>query len=156
MYSSYSLGCLKCTTLTTMVVTPVSRTGSTGPIVVTPVSCTGSIGPVVLTCFVYQKYRFRMLVWRPATLAEGFRGFSQSPLANAGTLTRIGKRPLPSTSFPVHYSLTNMSFHSIYFELLTVSFKEPQINEKADRDNLSSVCQSFSFIEAFLNALQSQ
>jgi hypothetical protein len=48
---------------------------------------------------------------RPATLTEFFRGCPQSLQANSGIAPSIRPRPLPSISYPIHYSLS--SSHSM-------------------------------------------
>jgi hypothetical protein len=49
-------------------------------------------------------------------LIEVFRGFIQSHQVNPGLLHQIRPRPLPSTSFSIHYSLTILSFGAIKSE----------------------------------------
>jgi len=60
---------------------------------------------------------------------ESISWSSQSPVPNAATLPQIRKRPLPSKSFAVHYSLMNVSLEAVQFELPEVPLKEPQTKE---------------------------
>jgi hypothetical protein len=46
-------------------------------------------------------------------LIEDFRGFIQSHQVNPGLLHQIRQRPLPSTSFSIHYLLIILSFDAI-------------------------------------------
>jgi hypothetical protein len=46
-------------------------------------------------------------------LSEDFRGFTQYLHANAGILLHITQLPLPSMSFPIHYSPITLSFDAI-------------------------------------------
>jgi hypothetical protein len=47
-----------------------------------------------------------------------FRGFSQCLQENAGIVSIIWPRPLPSTSLPINRSSITLSFDAIYSELL--------------------------------------
>jgi hypothetical protein len=67
---------------------------------------------------------------------------------NAATLPQIKKWPLPSKSFPVQYSLMNVSFEAVQFEVPKVPLNEPTHSA-----GLSTFSQSFGFIEVVLNAL---
>jgi hypothetical protein len=59
-----------------------------------------------------------ILTWRLTILTEVFHGFPKSLQANAGIVPCVRLQPLPSISFPIHYSLTIFSFDAAYSELL--------------------------------------
>jgi len=103
--------------------------GSIDPVVVTPVSRTGSIDPVVVTPVSWPEVLVSNSSLETGCNEERISWFSKSPVSNAATLPQIRKRPLPSKSFPVHYSLMNVSFEAVQVELPEVPLKEPQIKE---------------------------
>jgi hypothetical protein len=57
------------------------------------------------------------------------RGYPQSLKTNAGTVPEIKPWPLPSMSFPIHYSLIILSFDVMHSEVLTASLNKLQINK---------------------------
>jgi hypothetical protein len=61
-------------------------------------------------------------------VTEAFRGFLQSLQANALIVPYTRPRPLPSTSFPIYYSLIILSLGAVWSELLKESLNKPQIN----------------------------
>jgi hypothetical protein len=71
----------------------------------------------------------RFSVRRPAFLTEFICDLPQSLRANAGIVTEIMPRPLPASSFPIHYSLIILIVDAVYSELLTASLNTPQVNK---------------------------
>lgn len=63
---------------------------------------------------------------RLVTLADDFRKFSQPLQANAGTVSQIRARPLPSTPSLTYYSII-LPCYNIQCELLKASLRKPQI-----------------------------
>jgi hypothetical protein len=52
-----------------------------------------------------REIRVQISVWRPSIIIEIPCGFCQSLKVSAGTVPQIRQRPLPFTSFWIHYSL---------------------------------------------------
>jgi hypothetical protein len=63
------------------------------------------------SCFLFNRSSVQISAQRPAILTEVFHGFSQSLQANSGIVP--WSRLLPSTYFPVHYSLIYLSLDAI-------------------------------------------
>jgi hypothetical protein len=57
-----------------------------------------------------------------------FRSFPKSAQTNAGIDLEMGQNPLPSTSFPIHYTLIIQISDAMWSELLTAKLNKPQIH----------------------------
>jgi hypothetical protein len=57
----------------------------------------------------------------PETLTESFRGFTQSCQTTVVIVTEAGISLLPSTSFPIHYSLIIPPFDAIAYRLMSAT-----------------------------------
>jgi hypothetical protein len=57
-------------------------------------------------------------------LDRGFRDFPQSLQATAGIVPQFRPQPLPSTSFPIHYSSLFLPFGAMWSQLFTESLSK--------------------------------
>jgi hypothetical protein len=64
--------------------------------------------------FVSYSVGYRFKSWHWNRQSQFSHDFPQSLQANAGTVPSTGPRPIPSTSFPIHYSLIILPFDAIY------------------------------------------
>jgi hypothetical protein len=74
------------------------------------------------SCFIFGRFRITVLAWRPAVLTWGYSWFSSRKCQG---VTSNWPLPFPSTSFPIHYPLTILTFNSIQSQLLTVLLNKP-------------------------------
>jgi hypothetical protein len=67
-----------------------------------------------------------------AILTDVSHDFPQSLQADARIVPQIRQLSLPSTFFPIHYSLIILPFDAIQLELLTALLNKPQINNQQE------------------------
>jgi hypothetical protein len=78
-------------------------------------------------CFVFWGFRVEISAQRPSILTQVFRSFPQSVKGNTGIMPQIRPWPLPSTFFPIHYSLIIPSYDAVQSEILTALVNKPFI-----------------------------